>query len=101
MTVVDSDPDYNTTETVETTITTSKTRILTPDGATSFFLYHKTADATVHIGGSDVDTTGKFMEVETEDRLEYSSMQENDGNEIYGIVSSGTVVVYATGVIKE
>lgn len=99
--VLDSEAQIkNTIETVKTTITTAATKITTPDNATEFFIYHKTASVSLHVGDESVDGSGDYFELVKGEKLELSNMQKNNNNELYGTVTAGTLVVYATGIVK-
>ena len=96
----ESPASVNTISTSKTTVTTSKTLISTPEGASDFSIFHETANATVYIGNGDVDVTD-FLPLHEGDILTVRGMSNDDLNELYGIVSASTVVVYVVGAVLE
>lgn len=98
--VTEDDTGFNTTiDEIETTITTTAVRIVTPDTTGSFSIYHQTEGAVLYLGDSSV-TTSSGTRLEHGEVAEFSQMKANDANEIYGIVSSGTLTTYVSGVIS-
>lgn len=89
----------NTIEVKKTTVGTTATRIETPENAQDFTIFHQIENGVFYIDGESV-TTGSIA-VNKYDEIEFVNMKKNDENEIYGITSSGTIEVFAVGVIKE
>lgn len=94
---VGDDELFSSINTNITTIGTTATLIDIPTSS-DFFLVHKVADAVIYIGDIDVTTSNGFP-LEEDDVLTFSEMKTSD-NEIYGIVSSGTVDIYSVGSVR-
>lgn len=82
-----------------TVITTTATKINTPDDTSNFTIYHETEGTIIAIGDSTV-TTSTRPRLENGDVLEVSNFELNNANELYGIVSVGNITIYAVGTIK-
>lgn len=93
------DTFFNTIDVQKTTIGTTATRIITPNWY-QFFVVHKTAGSTIYLGDSSVTTSTGFP-IEDAETFTFDNFNRGDDNEIYGIVASGTVDLYAVGSIKE
>lgn len=95
---VADDKYFDSPDIVKTVVTTTATRIKTPVNSREFVLFHQEADESFFMGDKDVSVSD--VEVFDGDMVEFTQMQKDDGNEIYGITSTGTVTVFAMGVIK-
>jgi len=91
----------DTPEVKVTAITTSATRIETPDNCNDFTIFHKEDGETVYVGDENVTGPSDGIPLDAYEELEFKNMKKNDENNIYGIVSTGTVVIYAIGVYRE
>ena len=100
--VLVGDNRYNTFKAVKTTVTTSATFINVPEDATRIVIYHIEADETLWLGENAQITAGGTgtAPMQTNFTLELEVIKGN-GNNIYGIVSSGSIDVYAIAMTKE
>lgn len=89
----------NTLQTVATTITTTATKINTPEDTGDFVLYHNEAGETVFIGNSSITAAG--FNLTAGEKYELKNMEKDNGNELYAIVASGSLILYVTGVVSE
>jgi len=89
--------EFNSLGVSKTTVTTTATKITTPDAAVDFFIICK--DGDFYIGDEDVTTSTGFP-LDRYDSLPLTGYQKSDNNEIYGITTTGTVTVYTVGSTK-
>jgi len=87
---------FSSIEIASTAVTTTATQINTPDNCKNFYLIHKTHGSTLYVDGADV--TSSSYPLEEYEEMNFKSMQKDNGNEIYGIASTGTITVWAIGV---
>ena len=87
--------DFNSIDVVKTTITTTATQINFPENANYVTLRHHST-TPIFIGGNSSVTTSNGQQVNENDVVEIT-VKAGNSNEIYGIVSTGTVVITATG----
>jgi len=92
-----SKSEFNSLGVSKTSVTTTATKITTPDDAVDFFIICK--DGDFFIGDENVTTSNGFP-LDRYDSLPLTGYQKSDNNEIYGITSTGTVTVYAVGSTK-
>jgi len=90
--------DGNSIDVVTTNVGTSAVKIDMPAEASEITLLHREAGETLYIGGSNEVTTATGFPVLENDAVGLSLKLGND-NEVYGIAASGTIEVYAIGVI--
>lgn len=90
----------NALQAVKTNVTTTATQIIMPDTKTDYIIRHVT-DATVWIGdNSKITAAGSDVFPLLEGDILSVSMQAGGDNELYAIVASGSVDIYAAGVVK-
>ncbi len=89
---------FDSIEVVKTTVTTSAILIATPENSKSFSVFHSTPGATLSFGEDNQITAGGVTTAPLEylARLEFSGAKSN-GNNLWGIVASGSLVVYCVG----
>lgn len=81
----------------QTTVTTTATKIATPDDVGEFFIVCKSGD--IYIGDSNVTTATGYL-LSQDEKLELGGFKRDDNNEIYGITASGSLAVFAVGSSK-
>lgn len=92
----------NSVDVVQTTVDTSAVQIDVPEEASSVSIRHITEGTTLWVGNSSSITAGgagTFPLLEG-DIMEIDLIKGNS-NEIYGILASGSITVYAIGAIRQ
>ena len=95
-----SEQKYNSLQIEITTVTTDITKISTPENCSSFYIEHQGPGEVLYLGDSLVSVSTGYP-LKPDKMLECKNFYKNDNNEIYGIVSSGTIKVYCIGVCKQ
>lgn len=90
---------FNSIQVTITTVTTSPTRILTPENSYSFFIEHQDSGEKLYMGDNVVASSTGYP-LSDNIKLQFDNFYKNDNNEIYGICTSGTIKVYCVGVAK-
>jgi len=95
-------PVKNAVTAVQTVITTTATKINLPDTGTQFVVRHVTEDAVLWFGDNASIVVGG---TDVAPLLEYDTLQidlsAGNGNELYGVVASGTLTVYAVSEVSQ
>jgi hypothetical protein len=97
---VPSEAKFDGIQAVTTSVGTSATQITTPEDAEVVTIYHLDVGESLTVGRTSSVTVGGSdgAVLEYGARLTFSCRTGGD-NEIYGIVSTGTITVYAVGQI--
>lgn len=89
---------FGSVEVTKTTISTTATKIDTPERTNEFRIINNSG-ATIYIGGSDVTTLIGFPLLDGNE-LSFSNMKKNNNNEIYGIVAASTEDIFVIGSVR-
>lgn len=89
---------FNTFNAAKTSVGTSATKINVPEDCTDFVLYHIETGETLWLGNSDTITTAStgIAPIPANFQVAMELIKGNDNN-LYGVVSAGTIDVYAIG----
>lgn len=85
----------------KTTIGTSATKIEFPESGNDFLIYHVTAMTNVWLGKSGVSVGGSDSAPLPPEILLPLKVFSGNGNNMYGVVNSGSVDIYVVGAVKE
>jgi len=92
----------NSFQAVKSTVGTSATKIDLPESASEVVIRHMTEGTTLWIGNDTTitDDGSTVFPLEKGDSLTLF-LKKGNNNNLYGIVSSGSISVYAAGVVTE
>lgn len=97
--IQDTEKLNDTLEVKITNIGTTATRITTPENSNHFFLIHRDSGETLYLGDSSV-TASTGLPLPPDEKYPCNFFRKNNNNEIYGIVGSGDINVYAVAEIR-
>lgn len=94
--------EHNTVECVQTAIGATATRIKLPELAEKVIIKHITSSTTIWIGKDNtITTSGINVYPLTQNETLELNLQSGDDNNLYGIVTSGPITIYALGAYRE
>lgn len=92
----------NTTEAVQTVVTTTPVAIELPEGATEVTIRHIDQGVTVWIGEDEnITPSGSDVFPLLEGDTYCVTLSKGNGNNMYAVVDSGSVTIYAIGATRQ
>lgn len=82
-----------------TELSTTRKIISTPDNTGNFYFIHHNESSSVYIGDDSL-TSLNGLPLKNNVKLDFSNMYTEDGNNIWGITSDGTALIYSVGVYE-